>query len=42
MKTGVLWNVAPCSLIEIHLRFRVAYCFHHQGADGCLCEEEGG
>jgi hypothetical protein len=27
----VLWDVAPCSLVEIDRRFRGAYCLHHQG-----------
>jgi hypothetical protein len=25
------WFVAPCSLVEVYLRFRDAYCLHHQG-----------
>jgi hypothetical protein len=31
MKMAVVWNVAPCSLVEIDRRFRGAYCPHHQG-----------
>jgi hypothetical protein len=27
----VFWDVAPCSLVAIDLRFRGAYCLHHQG-----------
>jgi hypothetical protein len=31
MKMAIFWDVAPCSLINIHQRFREAYCRHHQG-----------
>jgi hypothetical protein len=31
MKMAVLWDVAPCSLVETDRRFRGAYCLHHQG-----------
>jgi hypothetical protein len=34
--------VARCSLVEIHRRFRGAFCFHHQGPDFCqtaLCSD---
>jgi hypothetical protein len=31
MKVTVVWDVAPCSLVDIDLRFRGAYCLHHQG-----------
>jgi hypothetical protein len=31
MKISVVWLVAPCSLVEIDVRFRGAYCRHHQG-----------
>jgi hypothetical protein len=24
------WNIAPCSLEEVELRFRSAYCIHYQ------------
>jgi hypothetical protein len=34
MKMTVFWDVAPCSLVEIYLRFRGAYCLNHQGNDG--------
>jgi len=27
----VFWDVALCSLIEVHRRFKGAYCNHHQG-----------
>jgi hypothetical protein len=27
----VLWDVAPCSLVDIYRRFRGVYCLHHQG-----------
>jgi hypothetical protein len=32
-KITVLWDVAPCSLVEVYRRFRGAYCLHHQGDD---------
>jgi hypothetical protein len=28
----VLWDAAPCSLVEIEQRFTGAYWLHHQGA----------
>jgi hypothetical protein len=31
MKMAVLWVIAPCSMIELHRRFRGASCLHHQG-----------
>jgi hypothetical protein len=31
MNVTVLWDVAPCSLVEIERRFTGAYCFHQQG-----------
>jgi hypothetical protein len=34
MNEDVFWDVAPCSLLEIYLCFRGAYCLHHQGYDG--------
>jgi hypothetical protein len=33
MKMTVFLDVVPCSVIEIDLRFRGAYYFHHQGDD---------
>jgi hypothetical protein len=30
MRMTVLWDVVPCSLIEIDQRFRGTYCLHHQ------------
>jgi hypothetical protein len=30
MKMAVFWDVVPCSLVEVHWRFRSACCFHHQ------------
>jgi hypothetical protein len=27
----VFWVVAPCSVVEVHRRFRSAWCLHHQG-----------
>jgi hypothetical protein len=31
---AILWDVAPCSLVEVYRRFRGACCLHHQG-DKC-------
>jgi hypothetical protein len=31
MKMTVLWDVVPCSLVEVYRRFGGAYCLHHQG-----------
>jgi hypothetical protein len=31
LKTGVFWNVTPCSLVELYLRLRGSFYFHHQG-----------
>jgi hypothetical protein len=31
MKMTVFWGVAPCSLVEVHRRFRGACCLHHEG-----------
>jgi hypothetical protein len=33
MKMAVFWAVAPCSLVEVHQRFRGPCCLHHQGDD---------
>jgi hypothetical protein len=30
MKFRVLWDVAPCSHIEVDRRFRGVYCLHYQ------------
>jgi hypothetical protein len=30
-KMAVFWVVAPCSLVEVHQRFRGPCCLHHQG-----------
>jgi hypothetical protein len=30
-KMVVVWDVAPCSLVEVHQRFRGPCCLHHQG-----------
>jgi hypothetical protein len=27
----VLWDIAPCSVVEIYRRFEGAYCIHYQG-----------
>jgi hypothetical protein len=34
MKFRVIWNVAPCSHVEVDQRFRDAYCLHHQDDGG--------
>jgi hypothetical protein len=31
MKIRAFWDIAPCSLVGIDLRFRSAYCLHHHG-----------
>jgi hypothetical protein len=31
MKVAVFWVLAPCSLVEVHRRFKGACCLHHQG-----------
>jgi hypothetical protein len=28
-----LWDTAPCSLVEVHRRFRSAYCLYHKGEE---------
>jgi hypothetical protein len=33
-KMAVFWVAAPCSLVEVYLRFRGPCCLHHQGDDG--------
>jgi hypothetical protein len=30
LKTAVFWVVAPCSMVEVYLRFRRPCCLHHQ------------
>jgi hypothetical protein len=30
MKFRVLWDVAPCSHVEVDRHFRGAYCLYHQ------------
>jgi hypothetical protein len=32
---AVFWVAAPCFLTEVYLRFRGAYCLHHQGDHTC-------
>jgi hypothetical protein len=34
LKMTVLWNVAPCSLVEVYRRFRGGYYPHHRPDDG--------
>jgi hypothetical protein len=31
VKMAVLWDIAPCSLVEVYRRFGDAYYLHHQG-----------
>jgi hypothetical protein len=31
MKMTVIYDVAPCSLVEVYRRFRSSCCLHHQG-----------
>jgi hypothetical protein len=33
LKMTVLWDVAPCCLVEVYRRFRGARCLHLQGDD---------
>jgi hypothetical protein len=33
MNMRVSWHTSPCSLLGVDLRFRGAYCLHHQGND---------
>jgi hypothetical protein len=34
LKMAVFWIVAPCSLVDVYLRFRSACCLYHWG-DHC-------
>jgi hypothetical protein len=34
MKMAIFWVVVPCSLVEVHQRFRSSCCLRHQGDDG--------
>jgi hypothetical protein len=31
MKMTVFGDIAPCSLVDVHRRFRSVYCLHHHG-----------
>jgi hypothetical protein len=33
MMMAVFWDGTPCILAEIDIRFKGAYCVHHQGDD---------
>jgi hypothetical protein len=33
VKTAAVWNIAPCSIVEVDWCFRDAYCLHYQGDD---------
>jgi hypothetical protein len=37
----VFWVVAPCSLVEVHQRFRGSCCLHHQGDKGDRPDDGG-
>jgi hypothetical protein len=39
MKMAVLWDVAPCSPVEVYRRFRGAYCFHNHRDEPLLITE---
>jgi hypothetical protein len=30
MKMTAFWDIAPFSFVEVYIRFRGAYCLHHQ------------
>jgi hypothetical protein len=34
LKMTVLWDDAPCSLVEVCRRLEGAYCLHHRPDDG--------
>jgi hypothetical protein len=36
LKTVALWNITPCSLMEVDRCFRGTYCLHHQGHEWAL------
>jgi hypothetical protein len=38
VKFKVLWNVAPCSHIEVGRHLRSACCLHHQGDDKIIVD----
>jgi hypothetical protein len=33
MQITAFWDIAPCSLVEVHRRFRGAYGLYHQVSD---------
>jgi ribosomal protein S12 len=33
VKFRAVWDVAPCSHVEVDRRFRGVYCLHHQGSE---------
>jgi hypothetical protein len=33
MNLTVFWVIAPCSLVEVYMRFRGICCLHYQGDD---------
>jgi hypothetical protein len=34
MKMAAFWDVAACSVVQLHRRFSGAFCLHHQDDDG--------
>jgi hypothetical protein len=42
LKMTVLWDVAPCSLVEVYQRFRGACRFHHQSDHRLSSEKRTG
>jgi hypothetical protein len=41
IKMAVFWIVAPCSLVEVYRRSRVACCLHHDDGGSNLGPETG-
>jgi hypothetical protein len=39
MKMAVFWVVGPCSVVEVHRRFRGACCLHNQGPDDYTAQQ---
>jgi hypothetical protein len=39
MNMTAIWDIAPCSLVEVVQHFRGAYCLHHQGDDDELLQD---
>jgi hypothetical protein len=41
VKMTAVWDIAPCSLVEVDRRFGSAYCLHHKGFEWFI-EDDGG